>query len=176
MIKKESLLEIGSFHKPHGIKGELTATFDYDIEPSELRCIILDIEGIYVPFFIDSFRRRSASSWLIKLDGVDSEIDAVVFSNQDIYAIAAELPEDITDEEDGFYLYDLEGYKLLADDEEIGVIDGVDDTTANILLIVKSDKGNIIYVPFAEEMITDINKDLKTISMELPAGLLDLNS
>ena len=68
------------------------------------------------------------------------------------------------------------GYKLLADDEEIGVIDGVDDTTANILLIVKSDKSNIIYVPFAEEMITDINKDLKTMSMELPAGLLDLNS
>lgn len=177
MIKPETLTAIGSFFKPHGIKGELTATLDYELEPSELRCIVLEIDGIFVPFFIESSRSKGAHSWLIKLDGVDSEKSAAAFSNHEIYAVTAELPEGVADEdEDGFYLYDLEGYTLKEDETVVGTIDGVDDSTANILLIVKTPEGSTVYVPFAEEFLTDIDKENHIITMNLPEGLIDLNN
>ncbi len=176
MIKKESLVSIGTFFKPHGIKGEVSASFDYEFDPSELRCIILEIEGIFVPFFIENARRRGSSSWLIKLDGVDSEKYAATFSNHDIYALADELPEGLSDEmEDGLYLYDLVGFKLQDHDNPIGIIEGIDDSTANILLQVRDNNGAIIYVPFAEDFITGINKNSETLLMSLPHGLIDLN-
>ncbi len=177
MITPDILTSIGTFFKPHGIKGEISATLDYDIDPSELRCIVLEIDGIFVPFFVDSSRPKGASLWLVKLDGVDSEKSASAFSNHEIYAITAELPEGLVDEgEDGLYLYDLEGYTLKEDANVIGTIDGVDDSTANILLIVKTPAGGTVYVPFAEEFLTDIDKDNHTITMTLPEGLIDLNN
>ena len=177
MITPDILTSIGTFFKPHGIKGEISATLDYDIDPSELRCIVLEIDGIIVPFFVDSSRPKGASLWLVKLDGVDSEKSASAFSNHEIYAITAELPEGLVDEgEDGLYLYDLEGYTLKEDENVIGTIDGVDDSTANILLIVKTPAGGTVYVPFAEEFLTDIDKDNHTITMTLPEGLIDLNN
>lgn len=177
MITPDILTSIGTFFKPHGIKGEISATLDYDIDLSELRCIVLEIDGIFVPFFVDSSRPKGASLWLVKLDGVDSEKSASAFSNHEIYAITAELPEGLVDEgEDGLYLYDLEGYTLKEDENVIGTIDGVDDSTANILLIVKTPAGGTVYVPFAEEFLTDIDKDNHTITMTLPEGLIDLNN
>lgn len=177
MITPDTLTSIGAFFKPHGIKGELSATLDYDIDPSELRCIVLEIDGIFVPFFIESSRPKGAASWLVKLDGVDSEKSAAAFSNHEIYAVTAELPEGMVEEdEDGLYLYDLEGYNLKEGDSLIGTIDGVDDSTANILLIVKTPAGGTVYVPFAEEFLTDIDKDNHTITMTLPEGLIDLNN
>lgn len=177
MITPDILTSIGTFFKPHGIKGEISATLDYAIDPSELRCIVLEIDGIFVPFFVDSSRPKGASLWLVKLDGVDSEKSASAFSNHEIYAITAELPEGLVDEgEDGLYLYDLEGYTLKEDENVIGTIDGVDDSTANILLIVKTPSGATVYVPFAEEFLTDIDKDNHTITMTLPEGLIDLNN
>jgi len=176
MIKKESLVLIGTFFKPHGIKGELSASFDFELDPSELRCIILEVEGIFVPFFIETARRRGSSSCLIKLDGVDSEKAAALFSNHDIYAIADELPKGLSDEmEGGFYLYDLIGFKLQDDENTIGVIEGIDDSTANILLQVRDNNGSIIFVPFADDFIIEINTDSKALLMSLPNGLIDLN-
>ena len=60
MITPDILTSIGTFFKPHGIKGEISATLDYDIDPSELRCIVLEIDGIIVPFFVDSRRPKGA--------------------------------------------------------------------------------------------------------------------
>lgn len=176
MIIKESITSIGSFFKPHGIKGELSATFDYDLLPTDLRCVILEIDRIFVPFFIESARRRGASSWLIKLDGVDSEKAAAAFSNHEIFAVTDELPDDVAEEmQDGFFLYDLEGFTLINDGVELGTIDVIDDSTANVLMTVHTSDDELVYVPFAEDFITDFDKDNKVVAMSLPEGLIELN-
>lgn len=177
MIRRGELTQIGAFFKPHGIKGEITAELDYGLTPDVLRCVIAEIDGISVPFFVESFRPKGASTWLIKIDGIDDENAASLLVNHDIYAITAELPEGTLDDDgDGIYLYDLIGYTLLDGPVAIGVIDAVDDSTANILLEVKRPDGSTVYVPFAEEWITELNPDTSTIAMELPEGLIDLNA
>ncbi len=177
MITRDSLVEVGEIFKPHGIKGEVTLTLDAPLQPSDLRCFILQIDGLFVPFFAESVRPRGAESWLVKMDGIDNERDASALSRLKIYATADELPSGFAEPDgDGIYLYDLIGYTLSdTDGAEVGVIDHIDDSTANVLLHVTTPSGATVFVPFADELITDIDTDTHRLSLDIPDGILDLN-
>ena len=93
MIKQSELTSIGTFVKPHGIKGELSAETDLDSqEISALKCVVLDMDGIYVPFFVDTVRDKSATTVLLKLDGVDSETEAKEYAGKEIYTPTSMTP------------------------------------------------------------------------------------
>jgi 16S rRNA processing protein RimM len=53
----------------------------------------------------------------------------------------------------------------------VGTIASVDDSTLNILFELED--GTLIPAP--EELITDVDRQAKTITIELPDGLLDIN-
>ena len=175
MIKLDELTEIGQFYKPHGIKGELSAGFDYELSPDDLRCIIINLDGIFVPFFIEFFRPRGHESFLIKLEGIDNENEALMLAKQPIYALTSEIEIDSEASEDGFYLYDLIGYRLNDENGFIGNITDIDDSNENILIHVTSPDNKIVYIPFAEDWISEIDASGKTIKMTLPEGILTLN-
>lgn len=178
MIRESEIISIGAFAKPHGIKGELNAELDYDVDIREFKCLIIDIDGIYVPFFIDGYRTRGKHSVLIHLDGVNDEKEAKSFAGKEIYALRSEVDTVISeDESDGLYASDLLGFMLCSEEgEDIGVIDGYDDSTDNVLFIVKrnDDAPRPLYVPVVDEFITNIDLERKRISMSLPDGILEL--
>ena len=60
------------------------------------------------------------------------------------------------------------------DDNEIGEIIDIDDSTDNPLFIVDNN-GNIVYIPITEEFILFIDDDKEVIGMSLPEGLIELN-
>ncbi len=54
MIKREDVFKIGRLGKPYGIRGEISFQFDDDIfDRVECEYLILDMDGILVPFFIE---------------------------------------------------------------------------------------------------------------------------
>ena len=54
MIKQEEVYKIGRIGKPHGINGEVHFLFDDDVfDRVESEYLILDIDGILVPFFME---------------------------------------------------------------------------------------------------------------------------
>ncbi len=68
MITRDELIEIGTFNKPHGVDGEISATFDCDCDTAnEFSCFVCEIDGIYVPFFADSLRGKGTMTLLLKL-------------------------------------------------------------------------------------------------------------
>ena len=73
MIHADDIATIGHVTKTHGIDGEMYVIIDDDIQPENLSCLIFDMDGLYVPFFISSSRRRGTDSWLIRLQGINSE-------------------------------------------------------------------------------------------------------
>lgn len=179
MIEKKNIVKIGKFLKTHALKGELNALLD--IDPAfveEGHAFIVEMDGIYVPFYCYSIREKGSTTFLIKLDGIDSEVEAKIFVNKDIYAMRSELAPFYEMEEDEIKDQDgLLGYVLLdGNDRRIGIIDHLDARTQNVLFWVKTDGGSIIYVPVAEEWITNIDDEQKILKMHLPDGLLDLNS
>lgn len=71
------------------------------------------------------------------------------------------------------FVTDLAGFTIIDDrNETIGVIDYIDDSTANILFVVTDKDGETVYIPAAEEFITALDPNNKTITMRLPEGIL----
>lgn len=179
MIKKNDITPIGKFQKTHALKGELNALLDIDPEFLTLgNAIIVELDGIYVPFFATSIRPKGSTTFLVKLDGIDSEEEARKFVNKNISALKSELApfleieeEEITDEDDliGYEVIDFNSGKT------VGIIEDIDSSTYNILFIVKRPDNTDVYIPAAEEFIKEIGDNDRKIYMSLPEGLIDLN-
>ena len=172
MIKKEDVFKIGQFAKPHGIKGEITLLTTSDVfDDSDDPFIVCEFEGILVPFFIEEYRYKSDSAILVKLENIDSELQAREFSNLEVYypldAAVGDLVGDMT--WDSFVGYVVTDTKLGV----LGPITMVDESTINVLLQVNY-KGNEILIPAAEELILGVDHDKKLLEVALPDGLLDL--
>lgn len=172
MIRENEITSVGSFLKPHGIKGEIAAELDIDCEDVDnLTCIICEMEGIYVPFFINNARSKGRDTVLLTVDGVKDEKEAAMFTGKTIYALSSEVEQEGIGE--GIYVTDLAGFTVIEEGTgTVGIIDYVDDSTANILFVVKDKDGETVYIPAAEEFITGLDPDDKTITMRLPDGLL----
>lgn len=176
MILKEELTEIGRFGKPHGIQGEINATVDDDVDVDAINRIVVNIDGIYVPFFIRSIRVKRLDSVIIGIDDINNEDQAARFTNLDIYALISDNIREVPDNDDGgFYAADLIGYTIVhADGRPVGKITDINDSTENALFIIQSPDGTDKYIPIADELIDEINPEKRYITMTLPEGLLDL--
>lgn len=176
MIKKEDIVEIGKFQKTHALKGELNALLDIDSEYiEENKPVIVEMDGIFVPFYAESVRPKSSESFLLKLKDIDSQEKAQQFVNKIIYGLRSDLV-DYYDDPDMELAADFVGFTV--NDRrlgEIGKVVEIDDTTANVLFVIESPEGKTVYVPVAEEFIIAIDRDRMMIETSLPDGLVDLN-
>ena len=58
MIREEEVFQIGKLGKTHGVKGEISFLFDDDVfDRVDADYLILKIDGILVPFFIERQQR-----------------------------------------------------------------------------------------------------------------------
>lgn len=189
MIEENEIIEVGKFLKPHGLKGELNAVLDYDAEILERNFpIIVNMDGIFVPFYAESVRPKGHFSSLVKIEGVDSQEEARKFVNKIFYLRRTELASFLDVNEDELMIdEDLVGFKVY--DESIGYlgrVEEIDDSTENVLLLVRPDRSDteedeqdILYIPFNEDLITEIiekdDPEDSELHLDLPKGILDLN-
>jgi 16S rRNA processing protein RimM len=172
VIKQDEVYRIGIINKPHGVHGELLFTFDDDIfDQVDADYIVCLMDGILVPFFFESYRFRSDSTALIKLEGIDTEQQARRMTNVEVY-FPKEHAEKLEDNEltwnyfVGFLIKDI-------NKGEIGKVTDVDDSTINTLFVVDH-KGTEVLIPAQEDFMVELNRKKKVITMHLPEGLLEL--
>ena len=172
MILKSEVFPIGQVIKPHGVNGEMSFSFTSDVFDSEdIPYFIFEIQGIFVPFFLDEYRFKSNSTGLLKLEDVISDEQAREFSGLTIFLSKKYLDkvEDAEIELDYFA-----GFTLIdAEKGTLGVISEVDQTTDNVLFVIPAADDELL-IPAGEEYITEIDHDKKIIYVRLPEGLLDL--
>lgn len=170
MIRQKDVYKIGLLHKPHGVAGELSFSFtDDSFDQDEVEYLILDMDGILVPFYIESYRFKGESTAIIKFEEVDTAEQARKFTN-----VAVFLPKHqaIVSEEISTWQYFLHFKVYNEQGEEIGEITHIDDATMNILFYINTPQGEIL-LPAHEELIVDIAHDTKKIFMQIPAGLME---
>lgn len=178
MIEKEQLIVIGRIGKPHGLKGEMTAAIENDIFDTVESCpyFIFEIEGIFVPFFIEDYRFRSDTSMLLKLEGVDIQEEAREFSNRSIYFDRRCFTEEEANEYDSEQIGNSEnliGYHIVDHRfGDLGSITAIDDQTENVLFIVDRN-GSECLIPAADNLVDEIDDKRHIIYMTLPPGLID---
>lgn len=169
MIKKEDCYRIGRLGKAHGIKGEVSFLLDDDIfDRVEADYLVLDVDGILVPFFMEEYRFRSDTVCLVKFCDVDTQQRAQELTGCDVYfprALAAGADTEPS-------LSSLVGFTLVEarSGQTVGRIAAIDDQTQNVLFELED--GHLI--PANDDLVADIDMTQKTITMALPEGLLTL--
>lgn len=163
-------IAVATVIKPHGIKGELSVELTDMAEPDEDfapgGCLIAEIDGLDVPFFVASSRPRGSESLLLKLDDVESEADAAALAGRRLYVYAD--PEEAEELTAG----DLVGYELVdaATGARIGRVEDLTELTPGAWYF---DLGGRL-IPAVDEFIADVDHDARTVLMTLPEGLLEL--
>lgn len=169
MIRQDEIYKIGQLGKPHGIKGEITFSFTTDVwDRVEADYLVLSIDGIFVPFFLEEYRFRGEHSALLKFQNIDSIEDAQEISGAEVFFPYSLTPED--DDADYTWSY-FEGFHVHDEKTgDLGSIVRVDESTENVLFELES--GHLL--PAVEAFITDIDHEGRNIHMNLPEGLLEI--
>ena len=169
MIRQEEVYKIGRLGKAHGVKGEVSFQFDDDIfDRVDADYLVLDIDGILVPFFMEEYRFRNDTVCLVKFCDIDTQQRAQELTGCDVY-----FPRALAEEgEEVPSLASLVGFDIVdaSSSKTVGRIASIDDTTANILFELED--GTLI--PASDELIENIDGPSHTITMHLPEGLLEL--
>ena len=171
MIVAEDLIKIGRVLKPHGVKGEVAVASDVDLLAYETPYLVLDVDGIFVPFFIESLRTKG-SDFLIRFKRVETEMHQKEISGKPLYFPLCYLPETYETETSW---NDYLGYTV--EDERAGVLGelvAVDDSTLNVLLAVGTASGDELLIPAVDEFFIEIDDNRRRMLLSLPEGLLEL--
>lgn len=169
MIKKEDVYRIGQIGKPHGVKGELSFHFEDDVfDRTDADYLILEVDGILVPFFFEEYRFRTDVTAYIKFCDVDTEVQARELTGSEVFFLRSVAHQDGTCRS----WAQLLGFSLIdaTTGRQIGVILSIDNTTLNVLFELEGGK----LIPANEELITSIDGEKRQIFITLPEGLLDL--
>lgn len=179
MITRDQLIEIGHFNKAHGVNGEVNASLMIDGEHlSRLSCLVCDMDGIFVPFFVETMRPKGVSTVLLTIDGFGNEREVAALVGKDIFALKRDfdsLAQTIDEDDDELPLDYFIGFHLTDKDSPVGEIVDVDDATENALFIVRRDDGTEVPVPAVDDLITSMDMERRIIDMNLPEGLLSIN-
>lgn len=173
MIRRDELIKIGQFNKPHGVKGEISLTFTDDIfDRGESPYIVCCIDNIYVPFFIEEYRFKTDTTALVKIADVESDDAARAFVNLDVFYPKRFYIENEEEEtpDDHFI-----GYTI--DDSThgfLGEVVAIDDSTINALFVVARPDSKELLIPIQETFVQAIDEEKRVIHMDLPEGLLDI--
>ena len=169
MIRENDVYQIGKLGKTHGVKGEISFLFDDDIfDRVDADYLILKVDGIFVPFFIEEYRFRSDANAIIKFEDIDTQERARELTGCEVY-----FPRELADSDDDSISWAaIVGFDIIEAESgnKIGRIASVDDTTLNILFCLEDGR----LIPASEDLITAIDQQARSITMHLPAGLLDL--
>ena len=170
MITPEDVYKIGRLGRTHGVKGEVSFQFDDDVfDRNDAEYLVLDIDGILVPFFMEEYRFRSDSVCLVKFCDIDTQQRAAELTGCDVY-----FPRSLAADDEGeLSLASLVGFAIVdgADGKTVGRIASVDDTTENLLFELEDGR----LIPANDDLISQIDNTDRTITMNLPQGLLSLS-
>lgn len=162
----------GRITKVYGYEGAVTVklekTFIENIPG--LESVFLEIEGKPVPFFISDYEYQGADILKLKFTGYESIEKVNEFTGCKIFLTSGEIDGKNID------LNVLTGFKVfLSDNSLVGTIVEVLENPGQWLIIVLDTKGKKILIPLHEDFIIETDKRGKTITMDLPEGLTDLN-
>lgn len=169
MIREEDVFRIGRLGKPHGVKGEMTMQVDDDVfDRVDSDFVLLRVDGLLVPFYMEEYRFRSDTAVLVKFEDVDTVERARELTNCEVFFLRS-----LADGEEEDYTWSFfVGFDVVEAEsgKTVGRIAAVDDSTSNVLF--EMEDGTLI--PAAEELVSSVDHDARRITMQLPAGLLSL--
>nr|WP_206345245.1 ribosome maturation factor RimM [Streptomyces thermoviolaceus] len=159
--------------RAHGIRGEVTVEVRTD-EP-ELRlapgAVLATDPPSAGPLTIASGRVHSGRL-LLRFEGIDDRNAAEALRNT--LLIAEVDPDELPEEEDEFYDYQLIDLDVVTEDGvTVGRITEISHLPSQDLFIVERPDGSEVMIPFVSEIVTEIDLEEQRAVVAPPPGLID---
>lgn len=170
-MKIEDCFYLGKILKPFSYKGEVVLFLDVDepMDYSQLDGVYVSINKKLVLYTIKSIRINNNKS-TVRFDGVEYE-DLERLLGRELY-----LPLELLPPLEGnkFYFHEIIGFEVIDSEKgNIGKILGVYENAPQPLLSIDCE-GKEILLPIIDEVILNVDRQAKQMSVKSPEGLIEL--
>lgn len=163
---------LGKITRTHGLKGNVVLKLDTD-QPEmyqKLEGIFVEIDGLLVPFFVETQQWTKDNSKIISFKNITPQMVEQLI-NRNVYLPLSTLPK-LTGKQ--FYYHEVIGFSIRqTDGTNCGNITAINDQTAQHYFILDLE-GKEIIIPIIKDWIISLDREKKKIEMSLPEGLLEV--
>lgn len=167
---------VGKVKEAHGLKGELYILVfsgdmswlpklkTFEISHSEIKSkkAILNLESF----------RKFKEGFILKTHEVKDRTQAEAYKGW-LFSIDDELL--VSKKGEIIYLSEILGFEVQEQEQSYGKIKSISTNGAQDLLVVESNSGEELLIPFVDAFIKKIDHDKKIVSVNLPEGLAEIN-
>lgn len=172
MLEPDDVAPIGQLTKTHGFKGGLLLQLSDNVRKLPATDhLLLEIDGLLVPFFIDSMDRRNHAQAVVRFDQIQSEQEAERYAQTFVFLEKEMLSEN---EQTRSEAHELSGYEF--HDEPTGTtgtIEDVSNQNGNILFHCTVNTTEVL-IPLTDDLIISADHDKRALRFNVPEGLFDL--
>lgn len=160
---------IGKISRQHGGEGFVLLNLHHISanEFEEFEYVFLDIQDKLVPFFIQNCNVKSNSVY-VQFDNVNSSTQA-----EKLCGYAMFVPKQLIEADVEEISHELLGFTLFDKDVCVGEISDIIEFPMHAVFQIFDANQNEILIPYANELIIEIQHEKKIIIMDLPEGLLE---
>lgn len=164
---------MGKIVKKYSFKGELLVKLDTD-DPkfyTKMESVFVEKNKNLVPFFIERSSLHKSELLRVKFENINGDEDADPLINSHLFLPLGLLPKLIGNK---FYFHEIIGFKVIDSSfGEVGLITGVNESTFQPLFEIDCN-GKEILIPLIDNFIINVDRDNKTIQLEVPKGLIEI--
>lgn len=170
-MQLNDFFEIGYISKTHGLKGEVQILFSESPEKLILENLFLDYNGKLIPHFVLSYKISQKNIGYFLFEDID-HVDKASKIIKRLVFLPNKLKPKI--KKNDFSFSDLKGFTAIDTKHGlIGEIVQVQEFPKQFIATVIYQEREILF-PVADDFILTIDIDKKTISVNLPDGLIDI--
>lgn len=170
------MIVVGQVARPHGRCGEVVVNIESDF-PDRRFCkdavvYINGASGVEALRILEA--RFHSGRPIVAIEGFESISDAEMLIGKQL---RVPLSDQFTLPEGTYYEYSLVGCEVsTVDGRQIGVVVGVQGVSGSSRLVVEGvEAGDEIQIPLAQPICVSIEPEQKSVVIDPPPGLLDLN-
>ncbi len=170
-INSSKLSRVGFINRTHGYKGNLNCVTDISRPEKliKLDFLFIMINGLPVPFCIEELE-VNGTDFFVKLEEINSDVEGKKFLGKELFA------EKMREKKSNVLMSwkDVEGFT--ATDEsygELGIITEVAEYPMQYIGKCMIDEKEVLF-PLNDDVVTEVDEDLKVVYLDLPEGLLDI--
>ena len=165
---------IGKIAGAHGLHGEIR--FRHRLVKSTRfktwDCIRVELHPeSYIPFFISSIKPLNEDECICKFEEVHSREEAAALSGKNLYSSINYTVESKPEQD----LQQYVGFEIYENGQALGSITATMGDHRHALFVLERE-GKEILIPSQPELILETDRVRKILHMQLPEGLLELNS
>jgi len=164
---------LGRITKVSGYEGAVTVKLEkiFSENIPQMESVFLEIDGRPVPFFITDSEYSGADILKLKFEGYTSVGKISEFTGCRVFLTTGISAVSSTDDIQSF-----NGFKVLINDGIVlGTIKEVIPNPGQWLFKIVSPGNKEILVPFHEHFIVSVDKKKKSMVMDIPDGLTEIN-